>query len=326
MKCIVTGAAGFVGFHLSKALLDLGFEVVGIDNLNAYYSPALKQARLSQVQDRKGFSFVEMDLADSDAVMALPHRDDVEVVVHLAAQAGVRNSLVNPFDYARANLLGHMSVLEFCRHAPKLDRLVYASSSSVYGEGLKPPYREDQVVNRPKSLYAATKAADELMSSSYASLFGLKQIGLRFFTVYGAWGRPDMAYWLFTERILRGDPIDVFNFGQMRRDFTYIDDIVGGVLATITRPFVMQESERPHTLYNIGNNRPVELLDMIAVLEQALGREATKTFHPMQPGDVVETCADITALNRDYGFTPTTRLEDGLPVFTDWYRSYHGLS
>ncbi len=325
MKFIVTGAAGFIGYHLCEALLEQGHEVVGLDNLNTYYSPDLKLARIDRIMGAKGFTFQSLDLADHEMLADLPSRHDVEVFVHLAAQAGVRNSLDNPFDYVRSNLVGQMSVLEFCRNAPKLQRLVYASSSSVYGEGHEPPFHESMQVNKPKSLYAATKAADELMAASYASLFGLPQIGLRFFTVYGAWGRPDMAYWLFTEKILKGEPINVFNEGRMRRDFTYIDDIIAGVVATATGTVAFDEGEPPHKIYNIGNNRPVELMRMIEILEDALGRKAEKTFLPMQAGDVTLTYADISAIQRDFGFKPETRLEDGLPRFTRWFRDYHGL-
>lgn len=323
MKCIVTGAAGFIGYHLCEALLDRGYEVIGLDNLNTYYTPALKLARLDRIKDLGGFTFQSLDLADNEMLSALPDKQDVEIVFHLAAQAGVRNSIEHPFDYVRSNLVGHVSVLEFCRQAPKLKRLVYASSSSVYGEGHTPPFSESVQINQPKSLYAATKAADELMSASYASLFGIPQIGLRFFTVYGAWGRPDMAYWIFTEKILKGEPINVFNHGRMRRDFTYIDDIVAGIVATATLPAKFDADRPPHKVYNIGNNRPIELMSMIETLEGLLGREADKVFLPMQPGDVTETCADISEITRDFGFHPETPLEDGLPNFIKWFRNYH---
>lgn len=325
MKCIVTGAAGFIGYHLCEALLDLGFEVIGLDNLNTYYTPALKLARLDRIKDKPGFTFQSLDLSDHEMLAELPDKQDVEIVIHLAAQAGVRNSLIHPFDYVKSNLVGHVSVLEFCRHAPKLKRLVYASSSSVYGEGHEPPFNEGVQINKPKSLYAATKAADELMSASYASLFGLPQIGLRFFTVYGAWGRPDMAYWIFTDKILKGETISIFNHGKMRRDFTYIDDIISGIVATVTQPAHFDAGEPPHKVYNIGNNRPIELMSMIETLERLLDKEADKVFLPMQPGDVRETCADISAINRDFGFSPATPLEDGLPHFTKWFREYHGV-
>jgi UDP-glucuronate 4-epimerase len=315
---LVTGAAGFIGSYVCRALLERGAAVLGVDDLNAYYSPALKRARLATLEGAKGFRFVELDIADHEALFGLAEHDQVETVVHLAAQAGVRYSLENPFAYAHSNLAGHLSVLEFCRHAKRFERLVYASSSSVYGLDSTPPFREDERADAPISLYAATKRADELMSATYAHLYKIPQIGLRFFTVYGPWGRPDMAYWTFTQKILAGEPIQVFNNGDLRRDFTYIDDIVTGVIATVTEPMRLDPA-RPHRVYNIGNNRPVELLRFIEVLEQAIGREAIKDFKPMQPGDVYETCADIEAIRGDYGFEPKTPLEVGLPRFVDWF-------
>jgi UDP-glucuronate 4-epimerase len=319
---LVTGAAGFIGYHVCEALLGAGADVLGIDNLNAYYPTSLKRARLARLEGRRGFAFREIDIARHDDLMALPQLGDIDVVIHLAAQAGVRYSLKRPFDYASANLTGHLSILELCRHAPRRPFLVYASSSSVYGSGLKAPYKETDRVDAPMSLYAATKVADELMSSTYASLYGMRQIGLRFFTVYGPWGRPDMAYWLFTEAILKGEPIRVFNHGDLRRDFTYIDDIVKGVIATATEPASL-DAKRPHRVYNIGNNRPVELLRFIEILEGLLGRKAERVMEPMQPGDVYETCADITAIAADYGFAPSTPIEEGLARFVAWYKEYH---
>jgi UDP-glucuronate 4-epimerase len=320
---LVTGAAGFIGLHVCDALLRAGADVLGVDNFSPYYSVALKKARLAQLEGRKGFVFRALDIADHDALAALPERNDLEVVIHLAAQAGVRHSLDKPFEYASANLTGHLSVLELCRHAPRGPLLVYASSSSVYGSNVAIPFSEEARVDAPESLYAATKRADELMSSAYAALYGLRQIGLRFFTVYGPWGRPDMAYWIFTDKILKGEPIRVFNEGRLKRDFTYIDDIIQGVVATATKPARLPE-DRPHRIYNIGNNSPVELLRFIEVLEGLLGRKAERVLEPMQPGDVLATCADIRAIAADYGFAPSTPLEDGLARFVAWYKECRG--
>jgi UDP-glucuronate 4-epimerase len=321
---LVTGAAGFIGYHVCDRLLAAGADVLGLDNLNAYYAPALKEARLARLEGRPGFAFHRADIACYEDLLALPRREEIDVVIHLAAQAGVRYSLKQPFDYASANLVGHLAILELCRNARKSPLLVYASSSSVYGDSATAPYKETERVDAPRSLYAATKVADELMSSAYASLYGLRQIGLRFFTVYGPWGRPDMAYWLFTESLLRGEPIHVFNYGRQRRDFTYIDDIVKGVIATATMPAVLDDS-RPHRVYNIGNNRPVEVLRVVEILEGLLGRKAERILEPMQPGDVVETCADISAIGADYGFAPSTPIEEGLGRFVAWYRDYHRI-
>ena len=318
---LVTGVAGFIGMHVADRLLAAGHRVIGVDNLNNYYPPALKRARLASLAAREAFSFHELDIADHEALRRAPGAADCDVVIHLAAQAGVRYSLENPFAYASSNLVGHLSLLEFARHAPKKPRMVYASSSSVYGRNAKTPFSERDRVDAPVSLYAATKRADELMSETYAHLYGLELIGLRFFTVYGPWGRPDMGYWLFAERIMEGRPIRVFNKGDMRRDFTYIDDIVAGVLATALKPF-KPAGDTPHRIYNIGNNRPVALMRFIEVLEDAIGMKAVKEFLPMQPGDVHETCADIDALCADYGFAPSTALEVGIPKFVEWFRTY----
>jgi len=320
MKVLVTGAAGFIGSYVSLALLERGHEVVGVDNINAYYDPSLKHARLGFLNARDGFSFLELDLADHDAVKAVFERHAFQRVVHLAAQAGVRYSLENPFAYARSNLLGHLSVLECVRHAPERPFLVYASSSSVYGNDTEAPFSEAARADQPVSLYAATKRADELMSQAYTGLYGIHQVGLRFFTVYGPWGRPDMAYWLFADRILKGEPIKVFNHGDLRRDFTWIDDIVDGVLRIVTAG--ARDDLPAHRVYNIGNNKPEKLLDFITALERALGVEAKKTYLEMQPGDVYETAADITAIKRDYGFEPTTSIDRGLGEFADWFRAY----
>jgi len=318
---LVTGAAGFIGFHTTQALLDAGVRVIGVDSLNDYYPVALKQDRLASLRDRPGFTFHQLDISDHAALRALPGVGDVGAVLHLAAQAGVRYSIENPFAYAQANLLGHLSILELVRHAPQRPRLVYASSSSVYGANTKAPFSEEDRVDAPVSLYAATKRADELMSETYSRLYGMEQIGLRFFTVYGPWGRPDMAYWSFTQNILEGKPIRVFNNGDLQRDFTYIDDVVAGVLSVLLKS--PPRAGALHRIYNIGNNRPERLMRFIEVLEQAIGKKAEKIFEPMQPGDVQATYADISALNRDYGFEPRTPLEEGLPRFVDWYRSWH---
>ena len=320
---LVTGAAGFVGYHVSLALLEQGIKVIGVDNLNNYYAVALKQARLKRLSPLAGFSFHCHDISDHTGLLALPDVSNVDVVINLAAQAGVRYSLENPFAYAASNLIGHLSVLEFVRHAPKRPLLVYASSSSVYGANTKVPFSESDPVNSPVSLYAATKRADELMSEAYARLYDMRQVGLRFFTVYGPWGRPDMAYWSFTEKILAGEPIKVFNHGQLERDFTYIDDVVAGVVATALQP-MKPIDDVPHRIYNIGNNTPVQLLRFIEILEQAIGKTAQIQFEPMQPGDVRSTCADISAITADYGFSPSTPLEIGIPIFVDWFRAYKG--
>ncbi|WP_340693177.1 NAD-dependent epimerase/dehydratase family protein [Hyphomonas sp.] len=320
---LVTGAAGFVGYSVSLALLERGINVIGVDNLNDYYPFALKQARLERLNSHAGFTFHRHDISDHTGLLALPGVNDVDIVIHLAAQAGVRYSLENPFVYATSNLVGHLSILELVRRAPKHPLLVYASSSSVYGANTKVPFSESDPVNSPVSLYAATKRADELMSESYARLYGMRQIGLRFFTVYGPWGRPDMAYWSFAEKILSGEPIKVFNHGKLERDFTYIDDVVAGVIATALQPMKPQ-GDVPHRIYNIGNNTPVQLMRFIEILEQTIGKKAQIQFEPMQPGDVHSTYADISAIAADYGFSPSTPLETGIPVFVDWFRAYSG--
>lgn len=324
MAIVVTGAAGFIGYHLATALLDRGDEVIGVDNLNAYYDPKLKRARLARLEGRNGFRFVQADIADREGFAAALAGERVSRMAHLAAQAGVRHSLTHPFDYVQANLVGHMVVLEWCRHAKGFEHLVYASSSSVYGGNTKLPFAESDPVDNPVSLYAATKKADELMSHAYAHLYGLPQTGLRFFTVYGPWGRPDMAMWLFTQAIFAGKPISVFNHGDMRRDFTYVDDIVRGVIAALDRA-PSAEGGAAHRVYNIGNHRSEDLLRMIEVLEQAIGRKAEKRLEPMQPGDVKATYADIAAIQRDLGFAPSTPIDVGIPRFVEWYRGYHGL-
>lgn len=321
MSILVTGAAGFIGSHVCKTLLGRGEQVIAIDNLSSYYDVGLKNDRLARLASNPGFSFFRGDIAEEATFASLP-RDEITHVIHLAAQAGVRYSIENPRAYVRSNVSGHLEVLEFCRRLSRLEHLVYSSSSSVYGNN-KVPFSEDDVVDHPISIYAATKKSDELLSYSYSHLFHLPQTGLRFFTVYGPWGRPDMAYWIFTKAIIEGTPIRVFNNGDMWRDFTYVDDIVGGVLAVLDRPPGSAESF--HRLYNIGNNRPEHLGKMIGTLEALIGTEAIKVFEDIQPGDLQSTCADITKISRDTGFVPKFSLEDGLERFVSWYRSYYGV-
>ena len=325
MKILVTGAAGFIGYHLSKALLARGDEVVGVDNLNPYYDVKLKRDRLEQLTGRPRFSFVQADIADRDAIHGTFRGEPIQRVVNLAAQAGVRHSLKDPYTYITSNLMGHVVMLELCRHLKGFDHLVYASSSSVYGGNQKLPFSEADRVDAPVSLYAATKKADELISHSYAHIYRIPQTGLRFFTVYGPWGRPDMAMWIFTKAIFAGEPIQVFNYGKMQRDFTFVEDIVAGVIASLDGPLVDSGDAAPHRVYNIGNHRSEQLTRMIEVLEQAIGRKAICQLEPMQPGDVPATFADIDAIHNNHGFTPTTPIEIGIPKFVDWYRTYHRL-
>lgn len=334
MKVLVTGAAGFIGMHVARRLLERGDEVVGVDNLNDYYDVALKEARLRELAPYPKFRFVKLDLAEAEGVAALFRREGFAAVVHLAAQPGVRYSLRNPLAYVQSNLAGFAHILEGCRHG-RVGHLVYASSSSVYGGNTRMPFSEHDPVDHPVSLYAATKRSNELMAHAYSHLYGLPATGLRFFTVYGPWGRPDMAYWSFAEAILEGRPIEVFNEGRMQRDFTYIEDIVAGVLGVLDRPAAPAErfdtaapdpaaSWAPWRIYNIGNHQPVALLEFIATLERALGRRATLHFKPMQPGDVVATYADIDALGALTGFAPTTPLAAGIERFVAWYRDWQG--
>ncbi len=329
MTILVTGAAGFIGSYVSKALLDRGTQVIGIDNLNDYYSPQLKRDRLALLTPHKNFRFHELDFSDAAALKAVLSGDRLRAVIHLGAQAGVRYSLTNPEAYIQSNLVGHANILELCRHSDSMEHLVYASSSSVYGGNTKLPFSESDPVNTPVSLYAATKRSDELLSQSYAHLYHLPQTGLRFFTVYGPWGRPDMALWLFTDAILNGRPINIFNNGDMARDFTYIDDIVSGILASLDNPpsydgqLHAHNNPAPHQIYNIGNNKPEPLMTMISVLEDALGREAQKNFKSMQDGDVKETYADLTQISQNLAFKPTTPITIGIPKFVDWFRAYH---
>jgi UDP-glucuronate 4-epimerase len=334
-RILVTGAAGFIGFHLAECLLERGDEVVGFDNLNDYYDVGLKEARLARLARRPSFEFVKADLADQQAVADLFSRYRPERVVNLAAQAGVRYSLTNPHAYANANLVGFLNMLEGCRHE-EVEHLVFASSSSVYGANTRLPFSVEDNVDHPVSLYAASKKANELMAHSYAHLYELPCTGLRFFTVYGPWGRPDMAYFKFTEAILQGRPIDLYNFGRHRRDFTYVADIVEGITRVLDRPARANpdwrgdapdpaSSTAPYRLYNIGNHQPVELLYLVELLEKALGREARKNFLAMQPGDVEDTVADVAALERDFDFAPATPIEEGVARFVAWYRQYCGV-
>lgn len=312
MRVLVTGAAGFIGYHVSEALLARGIEVVGVDDLNPYYDVRLKQARLKRLG--AGFTFQKLDIADHAAVARLG--DGAEVVVHVAAQAGVRYSLEQPFAYAASNLTGHLSILELVRHSKTIKHLIYASSSSVYGLGSALPYAEDARADRPSSLYAATKRADELMSASYTHLFGIKQTCLRFFTVYGPWGRPDMAYFSFAEAISEGRPITLFEGGKLKRDFTYIDDIVAGIMGVFDHP---ADDAAPHRVFNIGNNRAEYVTELVRLLEEGLGRKAVTVTRPKPEADPVETWADVSALGALCGYTPATRLEAGIPRFVDWY-------
>lgn len=333
MKILVTGAAGFIGFHTARLLLEQEHEVVGLDNLNDYYEVSLKEARLAGLTPHPNFRFVKMDLADRDGIAALFAEEQFDRVVHLAAQAGVRYSLENPMSYADSNLVGFLTILEGCRHN-KVEHLVYASSSSVYGANETMPFSESDNVDHPVSLYAASKKANELMAHTYSHVYGLPTTGLRFFTVYGPWGRPDMSPILFARAILAGEPLKVFNYGKHKRDFTYIDDIVDGILRALDR--IPEDnpdwngltpdpssSRAPWKVYNIGNSAPVELLRYITVMEEALGKTTEKELLPMQPGDVEHTYADVTALQRDTGYAPQTDIETGIGRFVAWYKSYY---
>jgi UDP-glucuronate 4-epimerase len=328
MTVLVTGAAGFIGSHVAGALLDRGQRVVGLDDLNAYYDPALKQARIEKLHARgTAFTFHRADAAAPNAVNPIVDANpEITGIVHLAAQAGVRYSLENPWAYVNANIHSQLTVMEAARRLPQLKHLVYASSSSVYGGNTKLPFSVDDPVDQPVSVYAASKRSAELMAQTYAHLYRLPMTGLRFFTVYGPWGRPDMAAYIFTKAMFDGQPIRVFNHGQMKRDFTYIDDIVDGVVAALDHPPADPgEPERPHKLYNLGNHRSEDLTHFIAVLEAAVGRTAIKDMQDMQPGDVPGTYADIESSTRDLGFRPRTTIDEGLPKFVAWYRDYHGV-
>lgn len=331
MQILVTGAAGFIGFHVAAALLERGDSVIGIDNLNSYYDVGLKRDRLAALAAHDGdFHFLEVDFSDHRALDAALSGRHIDRIVHLGAQAGVRYSLTNPRAYAESNLIGHLNILELARERGT-SHLVYASSSSVYGGNTSLPFRVEDRVDHPISLYAATKRADELMSETYAHLHRIPQTGLRFFTVYGPWGRPDMAMWIFTSRILAGEPIPVFNHGHMQRDFTYIDDILAGVIAALDNPPADDGAPKtggsvaPHRIYNIGNNNAEELGRVIELIEQACGRSAIRDYQPIQPGDVTATYADISAIQRDLGFSPRTTIDEGIPRFVSWFRAYHDL-
>ena len=332
---LVTGAAGFIGYHVSRRLLDRGGEVLGIDNINDYYDPALKESRLRMLQEYPRFRFQKIDVADREAMPALFRAAAPERVIHLAAQAGVRYSLTNPYAYVDSNLSGFLNILEGCRHNG-VAHLVYASSSSVYGANRRQPFSEHDNVDHPMSLYAATKKANELMAHTYSSLYALPTTGLRFFTVYGPWGRPDMALFKFTKGILSGEPIAVFNHGRMIRDFTYIDDIVEGIVRVTDSTSAPDpawtgeapdpaRSYAPYRVFNIGNNKPVELMHYISVLEEALGIKANIDLQPMQPGDVPSTMADVSELERAVGFRPRTTIEEGIASFVTWYRDYYRI-
>ncbi|MEN4765436.1 NAD-dependent epimerase [Pantoea agglomerans] len=333
MNFLVTGAAGFIGFHVSQRLLAAGHQVVGIDNLNDYYDVNLKHARLNLIKADPGFTFIEMDLADRDAMASLFDQQKFQRVIHLGAQAGVRYSIENPHAYADSNLIGHLNILEGCRHH-KIEHLLYASSSSVYGLNRKMPFSTEDSVDHPVSLYAATKKANELMSHTYSHLYQLPTTGLRFFTVYGPWGRPDMALFKFTRAMIAGEAIDVYNQGQMKRDFTYIDDIAEAIVRL--QDVIPQQddnctvetgspatSSAPYRVYNIGNSQPVTLMSYIEAIEKALGITAKKNLMPMQPGDVLETSADTEALFKAIGFKPQTGVEEGVKNFVDWYRDFY---
>jgi UDP-glucuronate 4-epimerase len=333
MKILVTGAAGFIGFHLTKRLLDKGYHVLGIDNLNSYYDVSLKMDRLKLLEGNLHFEFQPLDLAEASKINQLFTEHEIPIVINLAAQAGVRYSLSNPHAYIDSNLLGFMNILEACRHY-SVKHLIYASSSSVYGANRKIPFSTHDAVDHPVSLYAASKKANELMAHTYSHLFRIPTTGLRFFTVYGPWGRPDMAYYSFTQKILEGKTIQVFNHGDMKRDFTYIDDIVEGIIRLLDKPPAPEphwdpvhpdpsSSSAPYKVYNIGNHQPVLLLDFISTLEKLLGRKADIEFLPMQPGDVKETYADIADLQAAIGFSPSTSIEEGLTHFVNWYKDYY---
>ena len=332
MAVLVTGAAGFIGAATSRALLERGDEVVGIDNLNDYYDPKLKAARLERLQRQYGnrFRFEKVDFSDAAALNTFTDGVDIDGIVHLGAQAGVRYSIENPAAYVQSNLVGHANMLELAR-ARQPRHMVYASSSSVYGGNEALPFRVEDRVDHPLSLYAATKKADELLSESYANIYRLPLTGLRFFTVYGPWGRPDMAMWIFTKALYAGEPLPLFNGGEMRRDFTYVDDIVRGVIACLDGPPADDGSAKaggsraPHAIYNIGNSRSEDLMRVVAMLERETGRKANRDPQPMQVGDVKETFADISAIERDHGFKPATSIDEGVPRFVQWYKEYHGL-
>lgn len=324
MRILLTGAAGFIGSHTSLALMARGHDVFGLDSINSYYDPALKHARLARLSGNSAFRFAQIDISDAEALAGSVRGEQFDAILHLAAQAGVRYALQDPASYTRSNLVGHQNILELARHMKGLKHLVYASSSSVYGNDTIAPYSEDARADHPVSYYGATKRAGELLSYSYAELFGLKQTGLRFFTVYGAWGRPDMAYWLFTDAILRGRALPLFGGGKLRRDFTWIDDIVTGVVAVLETPYAAAGGA-PHRVYNLGNSHPEEAITLVCAIEDATGKKAIIQYTDGPPGDVIETYADVTKASRDFGYAPTTSLAQGIPRFVSWFRDYHKL-
>ncbi|MCR4718167.1 MAG: NAD-dependent epimerase [Firmicutes bacterium] len=325
MRILVTGGAGFIGFHLSKRLLSEGFEVIGYDNLNDYYDVNLKYSRLEILKNYQNFTFIKGDLADKDKVFALFAEHKPEIVVNLGAQAGVRYSITNPDVYIDSNIIGFFNILEACRHNP-VEHLLFASSSSVYGNQKKTPFSTEDNVDHPISLYAATKKSNELMAFTYSHLYKIPATGLRFFTVYGPFGRPDMAYFSFTDKIIKGEPIKIFNNGDMYRDFTYVDDIVEGICNMLECPPKEDENGDRYKVYNIGNNKPEKLMYFIETLEKAIGRTAKKEFLPMQAGDVYQTYADVTDLMHDFNFKPSTSIEDGLAKFAEWYKEYYNIT
>lgn len=323
MTLLVTGAAGFIGYHVARKLAERGERVVGVDSLNAFYGTELKRRRLVQLSTFPNFKFHHIDLAERSALLETLKDEAVRIVIHLAAQANVRHALEDPHAYVDSNVVAHLNVLEFCRHSERVEQLVYASSSSVYGARNSIPFREDGPTEHPASLYAATKKSQEMMSGVYSEIFGIPSVGLRFFSVYGPWGRPDMAYWMFTDAILKGRPIRLFNRGDMHRDFTYIDDVVAGVLAVADGP--PAAGVERHRIYNIGSSRPVSLLDMVSILEAVLKKRTQVELVPMQPGEITVTYADISAMTRDFGYSPRTSLEEGLKRFVEWYRRYQQM-
>lgn len=328
-KILITGAAGFIGFHLAKRLLEDGFEVCGVDNLNSYYDVHLKEQRLSELKEYNNYLFIKADISEKEKIKKIFSDNSPDIVVNLAAQAGVRYSIENPDVYIESNIVGFYHILEACRHSRRegghpVEHLLFASSSSVYGNQKKVPFSVEDSVDRPISLYAATKKSNELMAYTYSHLYGLPATGLRFFTVYGPYGRPDMAYFGFSERIMKGEPIRIFNQGDLYRDFTYVDDIVEGVVRMLNNPPPANEDGDRYKVYNIGNNKPVKLMDFIRTLEKALGKEAIKEYLPMQPGDVYQTYADIEELERDFGYRPSVGIEEGLGKFADWYKEWKG--
>jgi UDP-glucuronate 4-epimerase len=325
MRIFLTGGAGFIGFHTARALLSRGHDVTAIDDLNPYYDPALKKARLAVLSEFSGFRFAQGDIGEPGTLAKAAGDGRIDVVLHLAAQAGVRYALKDPAAYTRSNLVGHHAVLEFARALPGLGQLVYASSSSVYGNDTAAPFREDARADHPVSFYGATKRAGELLSHAYAELYGLKQTGLRFFTVYGSWGRPDMAYWLFTDAILKDRPIPVFGGGKLKRDFTYIDDIVSALVRIVEIPFAGEKDIAPHRLYNLGDSQPEEVSALIRAIETATGKTARIEQAEGPAGDVRETYADISRAAHDFGFVPRISLSEGIPLFVDWFRGYHGI-